>query len=223
MSATIGNFYERVSRAIRRGTRYDDDIPGYAADAVRELENNTNWKYMWREDTGNFTISATVNQLDISGLTGYVGVKNVRFIDLTSDADEFIELVKTRRENVIKISSGRPGAFWMITKNLIGVDAYPDKAYAYSIGWYNYSARPLTNTLEWLTIGEDLLIARTIRKMQPILRDDKLIARWQEIENSTMPALLEAEVVSEYDGHEGGMIPFTAEMAEDRATESEFS
>jgi len=220
MSATIGNFYERVSRAIRRGIVYDDDIPGYASDAVRELENSTNWKYMWNEVSGNLVVSTTDNTLAFAGSPL---LKNVRFIKLIALSGDHIPIRKTQRENVIGITSGRPGAFWMLDKNTVKLDAFPNKAYAYQAGYYAYSVRPLVDSLEWLTLAEDLLIARTIRKMQPILRDDKLIARWQEIENSVLPALLEAEVVSEFDGEDSGPVPFTLEVEEDTAEGASFT
>ena len=222
MSATIGDFYQRVSRAIKRRDLFDDDIPGYAADAVRELEDSFNWKYMWEENTGNLVISTTDNTLDLT--TGSLTpIKSVRFMQFVANAGNFIPVRKTQRENVTEIASGRPGAFWMKSKDIIGFDAYPDQTYPYHIGLFRYSARPLLDTLAWMTIGEELLIARTIRKMQPILRDDKLIARWQEIENSTMPALQEAEVLSEYDGEDTSPVPFTSEVEEDAAIEAEFS
>ncbi len=220
MSATIGDFYQRVSRAIRRRTLYDDDIPGYAADAVRELENNHNWKYMWKEVTGNLVVSTTDNLLALSGSPK---LKSVRFLQFLSDGEDLIQVRKTQREKVIAIKSGRPGAFWMQTKDQIAMDAFPNETYPFQIGYFEYSPRPLVDALAWLTIAEDLLIARTIRKMQPILRDDKLIARWSETENSTMPALLEAEVVSEHDAEDTQMVPFTYETEEDTAKVAVFT
>ena len=224
MSATIGDFYQRVSRAIRRRTLYDDDIPGYAADAVRELENSHNWKYMLREyswvlnsSTTNNTINLLISNLGGGGGGVYPPVKSVRYMSFVSDNGERIPVKKTQRENVTQIASGRPGAFWMIDKDTIGLDAYPNQTYSYEIGLFRHSARPLVDNLDWLTIGEDLLIARTIRKMQPILRDDNLIKRCSEIENSTLPALLEAEVVSEHDAEDSQMTPFTYEIEEDLA------
>ena len=226
MSATIGDFYERVSRAIRRGTVYDDDIPAYAGYAVRELENQQDWRYMENQ----FQLILTEGQVNESDFTR---LKNLRNLEIVADGSRFIPLRKTRRENVLSIAAlpdgGRPGAWWFldydavteITK--IQYDAFPDQDYTLRGIEYSFSKRPLLNTLAWLTIGEDLLIARTIRKMQPLLRDDKLIARWQEIEQSSMPALLEAEVVATYDGADDPVSPFALEIEEDRAQEAEFS
>ena len=218
MSATIGNFYERVSRAIRRGTVYDDDIPGYAADAVRELENLQDWKYMWTRVSTSLTISATDNW--VTPLL--TDVKNVRFIHLVSLAGERIPLRKAQEDDLLQVASGRPGAYWMMDENKIGLDAYPDAAYPYVLGYFAYSAWPLVDSLRWLTMAEELLIARTIRKMQPILRDDKLLKRWSEIEASTLPALQEKELVAEHDGEESVMVPFTREVEEDISDEAVF-
>lgn len=227
MSATIGNFYQRVSRAIRRGTKYDDDIPGYAADAVQELENSHNWKYMWEESSDNLVISTTDNTLDLRDIGSPPSplnkVKSVRFFRFVDDAGSRVPVRKTLAENVQEIVSGRPGAFWMRSKDVIAFDAYPNKAYLYEVGLFRYSTRPLVDSQPWLTLGEELLVARTIRKMQPILRDDKLIQRWGEIENSTLPALLEAEVVSEDDAGDSQMTPFAYEIEEDLAKSAVFS
>ena len=211
MSATIGTFYERVSRAIRRSTVYDDDIPGYAADAVRELENQYDWKHMWNEVSDNLTISTTVNRLT----PVLTRVKNIRFIKTVADGGDQIPLRKTLRENVTAILSGRPGAYWMVDKDTVGLDSFPDKAYAYEMGYFRYSETPLKSTLPWLTISENLLIAKTILAMQPILRDDALVQRWGRIVDTVLPPLLESEVVSEVDGQEGRMVPFTLEVEED--------
>ena len=218
MSATIGDFYQRVSRAIHRNTIYDEDIPGYAADAVRELENFQDWKYMRTEVEDNLVVSATVNELK----PVLTLVKNVRFINLISNAGRRIPLRKTQADNVISIVSGRPGAFWMKDKDTVKLDAFPDFAYPYEMVYFKYSARPLVNSLAWLTIAEDLLIAKTILKMGPILRNDKLAQRWAQVVSNTLPALLEAEVVSDYDGEDSIMIPFTQEVEEDAGQSAVF-
>ncbi len=227
MSATIGNFYERVSRAIRRGNKYDDDIPGYAADAVRELENIENWKYMFLAARGTLLEGTSTYELG--------RLKSIRYIHLVNRdtsgslpySETYTPLRKVERTVMTsRAGGGRPGAFWIhdVTagQTIVAFDATADQDYIFDIGEYVYSVTPLTNSLEWLTMAEELLIARTIRKMQPILRDDKLVSRWQQIEDSTMPALLERELVSEYDGVDNVVVPFTEEMDELRATSSEF-
>ncbi len=222
MSATIGLFYERVSRAIRRGTKYDDDIPGYAADAVRELEDLENWKHMWVEDETK-TLTIGTAQLDLG--TG-IKVKSVRFLKLIDENGAYIPLAKVQKEQVISTNlsdNQRPTAFWMINRDLIGLDEKPNIAYKYSVGYFQYSTSPLVDTLSWLTFAEDLLIARTIMKMQPLLRDDKLIQRWGQIEANRMPTLLESELVSEYDGQVNTVVPFANEIEEDRLIEVEFT
>jgi hypothetical protein len=214
VSSTIDNFYQRVSRAIRRRNIFDADIPGYAADAVRELENEHDWRHM-KTTVGDqvLVVSATVNEIR----PVITRVKNVRFIKLIGNAGDWVPLRKTQEENVLAITSGRPGAFWMKDADTIGLDAYPDFAYPYHMVYFRYSARPLENDLAWLTIAEDVLVARTLLKMQPLLRDEKLIQRWGLIESRAMPALLEAQVVSDYDGEDSQMIPFTMEVEEDIA------
>lgn len=215
MSATIGNFYQRVSRAIRRGTVYDDDISGYASDAVRELEDMENWKYMWQQDTGTLTVDDTT-------LTK-VRVKSIRSMKLKSDSGTFIPLRKVQYEDVTAQESGRPGAYWMQTKDILEFDSVPDKAYNYRLGYFQYSPTPLVDALAWLTIGEDLLIARTIRKMQPLLRDDKILARWANIEAVKLPALQESDLVSEIDGEDNTVVPFARELEELDVDAAEFT
>lgn len=215
MSATIGTFYERVSRAIKRGTVYDDDIPGYAADAVRELEDETNWKYMWVEGSGSLVIDDNTLTLE--------RVKSVRFIKFVADDGSRVPVKKAHYEDVTSITSKRPGAYWMQTRDIIGFDESPDKTYDYIIGYFQFSDSPLVSSLAWLTLAEDLLIARTIKKMYLLIRDDKLAARCASIEAARMPALLESEVVSEFDGEDNRTIPFLEEMEEDMLVDLTFT
>jgi hypothetical protein len=218
MSATISEFYQRVSRAIHRGTVFDEDIPGYAADAVRELENENDWRHMKVDVSDVLTVSTTVNEIAPT----LVPMKNVRYIRIVTASGTRIPLRKTQPDNVLSIESGRPGAFWMKDDETIGLDAYPNYAYPYEMLYFAYSARPLVNALPWLTLAEDVLIARTLLKMQPLLRNDKLIQRWGLVESRAMPALLEAQVVGDYDGEESIMTPYTMEVEEDLAEGAEF-
>ena len=217
---SIAGFYERVSRAIRRGRVYDEDIPGYAADAVRELEDLQNWKYMEDELVLGLAASSTEITTALIGaalgeIAPYKTIKSVRHLAIRDTNNDEIPLRKRRREEIANaISSGRPGAYWTKSDTQIGLDATTDQTYSFVVIVYRYSGRPLGDSLAWLNIAEDLLIARTIRKMQPILRDDKLVQRWQQIEASKLPALEEALVVQEYDGQVNRVVPFADEVEE---------
>ncbi len=222
MSATIGNFYERVSRAIRRGTVYDDDIPGYASDAVRELERAHNWNHMFL--AARNTLEAGEDRFTLGR------VKSIREVNLVfgegTSNENYVPLVHAKKESMTsRPNPGRPTAWFYQGLSMsaetqhsmvMAFDAFADQDYKIGIDYYLYSARPLENDLRWLFFAEELLMARTIRKMQPILRDDKLIARWAEVENAEMQTLLAAEDEFDNDGVNSAVVPFADEMEEER-------
>lgn len=217
---SIDSFYQRISRAIRRGKVYDEDIPGYAEDAVKQLEDSHDWKHMWTETTGAMVVG--LNEINLTPVSTDAPIRNVRFISVVDTDGGEHPLKKTRRENVIGIEDGRPGAFWMKAQSLIGLDALPDEAYTYSIGYYRYSAFPLANTLGWLEFGKDVLMAHTIVNMHPVLRDDKLLQRWGKLVDKRVPELLQAQLDHLEDGIENKAVPFADEMAEDGVDLVEF-
>lgn len=218
---SIDSFYQSISRAIRRGKVYDEDIPGYVAETVRQLEDMHNLVHM-RRDTQSATLAAGVNFITIStSLTG--NLKSVRHIALIADNGDEIPLKKTKKENVINRTVGRPGAFWMTSLTAIEFDNTTDKEYTYTMVHYEYSPVPLLNGLSFLENGPDLLRAMTLVNMAPIIRDDKLTQRWGRLVDVRLPQYLEAQIVFEEDGLENQATPFVDALAEDNVRLVEFS
>jgi hypothetical protein len=226
---SIDSFYQSISRAIRRGKVYDEDIPGYVQETVRQLEDMHNLKHMYQEFYGVVITGADDIRFEtgIGSSPSLVGkIKDIRHIALIADNGDEYPLKKTRRENVINRTSGRPGAYWMEEDfnghTRIGLDNTADKGYSYVMVYYEYSIVPLINSLGFLANGPDLLRAMTLVNMAPVIRDDKLTQRWGRLVDVRLPQYLEAQIVHEEDGIENQATPFVDQMAEDNIRLVEF-
>jgi len=202
---TLETFHQRVSRAIRRGKVFDGDIPGYAKDAVRSLEDLENWRHMWVEEFSQ-TLPSGTNTITLER------VKSVRYVRFhVSNVNFYRYLKKVSADQVAYIGTETaPVGYWMRSRDVVGLDASPGEALTYDIGYYQYSE--YDDDLPWLDIAESLLAAQTIVEMSPLLRDDKVKARWEAVVASRMVTLSESDLVHEFDGQEQRMIPYADEI-----------
>ena len=202
--STLDTFHQRVSRAINRGKVFDGDIPSYARNAVKTLEDINNWKHMWVEDeAGSITVDTNV-------ITPSLSVKSVRIVAVTAVDSLPKILKKVSRDQVLFIGTGPvPSAYWMSTQDEIRVDSEPDVALPYSISYYAYST--YDNSLPWLTVSEGLLLAQTILEMSPLFRDDKITQRYVAQKGEKLGVLEESQLVHEFDAQDNQMVPFANE------------
>lgn len=202
---TLETFHQRVSRAIKRGKVFDGDIPGYAKDAVRTLEDLENWKHMWVEEF-NQTLPAQTNTIALDR------VKSVRYVRFhVTGVEAYRYLKKVSAEQIAYIDTNTaPVGYWMMDQDTVGLDAKSDSVLTYDIGYYQYSE--YNNDLGWLSIAENCLIAQTLIEMSPLLRDDRQKARWQELVQNRVTILVDAGQVHEFDGIDQRMIPYADEM-----------
>ena len=203
--STLITFHQRVSRAIKRGNNFDGDIPGYAKDAVKTLEDMHDWKHMWTESLSQTLASGT----NVVSLTD---AKNVRYIRFHVDrAGIFNYMKKVSADQILYIDDpGSPAGFYMSAQNTATLDAKPSQAMTYDVGYYKYS--DYDDDLAWLDIAENLLIAQTVVEMAPLLKDDKTKARFETYAAGRVQALIEAGLTHEYDGQQNEMIPYADDM-----------
>ncbi len=218
MAESLEKFHMEVSRAIRRGNVYDEDIPGFVQEAVQDLEREHDWKAMYKEPV-QATLTIGVGTLDL------IRMKQLRWIKIISDAGHEFPLRKIQREQVSQRAAGRPGGFWTsvydpTATSTIKFDNIPDKAYKYEHGFFQFSE--MDDDLFWLRLAPRLVMAEAIMLMAPILRDDKLVPRWSAVRNPIMTRLLETEILVEFDGADGQMVPFTREILEDDLADADF-
>jgi hypothetical protein len=215
----LADLYARVGRVLRRSTVYQADIPGFVADAVKTLEDQANWRHMWRESFG-VTMPAQTGQISFTGR-----VKTVRYlrwypVNTNPLAGQLAYASKIQPESVTKnqayLSIAGTG-FWMTRQtqsagdllNLDGAFAIPVN---YDLGWYQYST--IDDTLPWLDIAAGVLLNQTIIEMGPLLRDEKVMQRAQAVIEAKLPPLMESDLVHQYDSDDTQMTPFFDDIEE---------
>jgi len=204
---SLSTFHQRVSRAIKRGNVFDADIPGYARDAVRSLEDYNNWKHMWVEEEVALGVGASSRTID--------GLKMCRFVKRKTTDGLYLPLKKVIPDELLQIGTAvgaTPGAFWMESREKINFDAIPTTVQTLRYGYYLYS--DYDDFLPWLNISENLLIGQTILEMSPILKDDKITGRYAPIVQAKIAVLEESEADLDYDGMDSRQIPYADEMEE---------
>ena len=210
MSDTLLEFETRVSRAIKRGTTYDADIPIYARDAVETLEGKNQWQH-----------SRVL-------LEDQTLLKGIREVDLT---DEIISVRFFRVHTTPDPQTGNVAYFYF---QKVILEDFPGEFEARSVAQFAYSMKdlntvlltvgfaedkvfdvlyykmpPMDDNLPWLSVGENILVAQTIVEMAPLLRDDKLIARWKAIMDLKLPEMIERDINHRWDAEGGSMQPFS--------------
>jgi hypothetical protein len=213
MPGSLSTFYTRVSRAIKRGNVFDADIPGYATDAVRTLENTYNWKHMWVEDEVSLAAAATTRQIEL--------LKTVTFIQ-RQVGTKWLPLKKVSSNQFLEPgTSADPGGYWLENQTTIKFDSAPAADLPLRYGYWVYTnVDEVQDDLAWLDLDEGLLIAATILEMGPLLKDDKVAARYQPILSAKLEILRVAEVEAEFEGQDQRMVPFQDEMEDYLATGS---
>lgn len=210
MSLTIADFYSRVSRAIKRGTTYDLDIPIYARDAMETLEGKHQWQHS-RVLVENQNLPAGETDIDLG-----VEIKAVRFVRLRADVQQsaaeqqFFYFGKVLLEDLPGILQARRAtqfAYAMLNLQTIRLSVAFDKDQSLDILYYATPA--MDDNLPWITKGENILVAQTITEMAPLLRDDKLIRRWQTILDVKLPEMIESDLDHKWDAEGGSMVPFS--------------
>ena len=221
------DFETRVSRAIRRATVYDADIAGYVDDAVRDMENLHNWTHMWRMDEAKTLLKAgltiTIPKTAPSELGTIKSVPFLRFYrfqdpSLTGSA-LFAYSDKIQPEAAggtgLDQSTLKVPSYWVESRNTLRLTGSFTTDQQYDAGWYEYSPAPYTDTLPWLTIAPGLLLAAVMTNMAPLLRDDRVLARWSTVFQARLAAAEEGDLIHRYDGVSDSMIPYSEDFAED--------
>jgi hypothetical protein len=218
---STADFVTRVSREIKRGTVFDADIPGYAFEACQQLDRLHPWVHLWHEAFGE-TLPADTSSIDVPVVNDGL-VQSVKYIRFTfpqevypsTSAFRWLYPKKTRPEALgvnRVISQPSHLKWWMIDKDTIGLNGVFLEDQVYDIGFYEETVWDDDNP--WLTIAPGLLRAQTILEMQPLLKDDSLVARYQPIVQRGVAALENSDYLHTYDGMEMVMTPYADEMEE---------
>lgn len=220
----LQDFYDEVSAVIHRGTVHDARIPFYTGLAVRGLENYRNWQHMWHLLEAQ-TLLAGTSFVNVAVTAGGTLIKSLpiwRFYRYTTQAQDQAIFAYGRKVNPEKVGSKGSGArladgkigFWISDRNRLNLVQSFSEDVVYDIGWYEYSAVAGNDSLAWLTIDPGLLLASVMVAMAPIIRDDKITARWAPLQAAALATATESDLVHRLDGIDFNVTPYSTEVSE---------
>jgi hypothetical protein len=201
---SIATFEARVSRAIKRGKVYDNDIPAYAKDAVKTLEKGHNWKHMWTEEDVALATGVNYREIDL--------LKSCQWIKLKTDDGVYHPVKKVSPIQLWALEEGSPGGYWMSDLTTVQFDRTPNSDLTLRYGYYLYSE--YDDDLPWLNLDEGLLMAQTMLEMAPLLKNPAFVSMYSPIVAAKLELLVTAEVEAEYGGQDQRMQPYADEMEE---------
>ena len=210
---SIATFERRVSRAIKRGNVFDNDIPPHAKDAVKTLEDVRNWKHMWVEE--EVTLAAGANSRTVARL------KSCEWIKVKDNDAIYHPVKKVSPVQLWSIEAGTPGGYWMSDLTTIQFDRTPETDLTLRYGYYLYSQ--YDDNLAWLTLSEACLVSQTIVEMHSVLKNPKLTQIHLPIVAAKLETLESAEIEAEFGGQDQRMVPFADETDEYLAEVQDFT
>lgn len=175
---TIAGLHTLISETLNRGSRYDAYIPSRVRQAALWLERNYSFKYM--ERYVSFTATATGAEPRILPMPS--AVKKIDFIRFGPYDNDWHYLTLVDPRDVIDTEpdeNGRPSGYWLDGMDHIWMDAAPEEDMVGEMSYVQYTTWPTDYTqTNWLvTYGEDVLLARAMVHLAPVVRMSPLLVQ----------------------------------------------
>ena len=187
---SLADVHTQVSRLINRGSTFDSQIPSFVKQAARFIERNYTLKYMERV-TPIFIAEGESEFYYNEGK-----IKSIEFIRLDLDSGEYIFLKKGDPEDFEISKIGRPSAYWLEdeTSRLV-LDRTADLDYNGTMFAAKFTSWPTDDSkTPWLVENaEEILIARAVFYMAPLIRNPQLGAWQSQIWNEGIMTLLNSD------------------------------
>lgn len=188
----LAGVHTEISYAIARGTSYNARIPGYAAAAVRWLENNFDWNYMYAKQD-----FAAADLQSVSSISASIKKEDENALVLFDTEGGETKLVQISRSDVLSITpDATPVGYWKSAgangATVFNFDAtFPaDTTLRAELwGWF-YTTYPTDYAQSiWLSLNAwNLIVARAMLSLQGVLRDPSISTLWQPIFDAELRA-----------------------------------
>lgn len=188
----VSTFFSQVSSVIRRGTTLDADIPAAFAGALQFIEQNYSLAYMRRVST--LAVSPLVRSFTWSGLNA-ASLKSIHQIRWLDDDSRWNRLIKVEELDFVDTSGPIPSGY-IVNKEIamdgtesqvFEMDSYFSEATELNITAYHFTkwtGDTAAANIWLLNNAQQLMLARTMINIAPIMRDGDLLsmyqASWQE-------------------------------------------
>lgn len=180
MAIILKDIHDLVRDSLARGKQMDHIIPIYVEQAAHWLERNMTLPYMRR--FGTFQIIAEAESPRVIKLPCNA-VKSIDLIRVVLDNGTYVNLNRVDPYEMVALEIGGPSAYWMDKDLYIILNRVPDRDYACEIQWTELSdwRKDDDEFSHWLiNYGVDALIAKALMLFGPRLRDDRIVAAYNE-------------------------------------------
>lgn len=211
MAANIGEMLTNISATLGRGTTFDDALIIRIRNAVRQIERDRDFHYMFSFNSAISLTTATRRLVVADLLTatdrGIKRVEFLRIVDSTSDF-HYMEQVapqdlSARTTTYSTATTGMPTSWWMDGDEEIVLNVQTASTETAEGGFYEYSnlGSSTSTATSWLfTNAEDLVEAQVMFTMAARIRDTEGMQRWKAMRDELHTSL----EVSEADLTAGG-------------------
>lgn len=192
---TLATVHSDISTAIGRGATYDASIPLWAAEAVRNLEQNYTFNYMFQ--------SVDVALADGDDTVLLQSLRRDETMRRYSSDGSWTKVHKREPADLIDLSEStdQPPGYYFLSATAnpdeyqVNFDVPAGEDYTIrTFGWF-YTTYPGVYTGNiWLSsIAPTLIVAQVMLNKAGILRDDSLIGLWQPIYDRMLRQVLLAD------------------------------
>jgi hypothetical protein len=204
----LGEFHDRVARALGRGTSLDASIPVWVEEAVQEIENNYTFQYMkrWVE----ISVDADAAQAHIISLynTPIKEIASLRYYN--SDAERWVPIKGPKNEqDRLTRPAGFPSSFWLNGVNGVVLDAIPDEDYTIEGNLRVFSSwQAGQDAFEHYLIDRHrkLLLSQAVLGANMELRDPRLAQIYEAMNQKAWTGVNVAEEALQHGGDTGAQM-----------------
>lgn len=194
MPLTLAQFHSQISSIINEGTSADAFIPTAVRQAAMFFERNYSFKYMERFVTFTIDSSATnPRYLDFPLRFKSFGDEGFFRILLEDGAYGYLDQISAKQMD--SLEEGRPDGFWFDGNQYLVLNKTPTEDYDCEMLYVQFSDWPTdySQTPWLLEFGEEALLARSMKMLQPYVNSPKLNIDYKEIEEQGLRTMLIAD------------------------------
>ncbi len=172
----LSDFHTLISDEVKKGTTLATVIPGKVRQAVGEIQRRHTFKSMERFTT--LTLDSDLSEP--RAIEQPTGFKSMYFFRILNSDGTYSYLTEVDPGQVTKTEDAKPQGYWQDGNDYFWLDNSPAEDYnaEMSYGQKDNLNVATTTVFPFLTEFEGLCVSETMVTLGPLLRDDKLVARY---------------------------------------------
>lgn len=194
-----GDFQAKVSRALKRGSDFDDLIPDFTADAVRKLERRYSFQYMRELSEVAYNATTGAGVLELPRLT-----KSLRMVRTLTENGVFQELTKIDPRDMSGIAGPNAYGYWEVGADRVALNVLPTQDTTFQVLVIRYTDFSDSDSSEpyILLYHFDWLYYEVLRRFAMYFKDQAALLMTTAEAQDALQTLMDAERESEFDNAE---------------------